>query len=194
MLDPLDRRLQFGGLSALTSTGTSVVLEGELTPTPEGVKQAVELKAAKIVHVGPCDGSSYPMAKQRLPIEFLREKIHLRPRHVVLVLLFVSFKQWCRFMTFFPERIRCIFHPYNNRSLLFFFHIYRTNLIGAVARIRNALAFATHTFFQSKVRRQANIPSFDSTIVTTNISPSSFSRNPFFSQTLLSPAEQTICN
>lgn len=64
--------------------------------------QAVELKATKVVHVGVCDASSYPMAKKKQSMEFLREKAHLRPR---------------------------------------------TNTIGAVARIRNALAFATHKFF-----------------------------------------------
>lgn len=68
-------------------------------PTP----QAVELKASSVLHVGPCDASSYPMAKKKQTMEYLREKAHLRPR---------------------------------------------TNTIGAVARIRNALAFATHKFFQ----------------------------------------------
>lgn len=67
--------------------------------------QAVELKARKVVHLGPCDASTYPMAKKKQSMEFLREKAHLRPR---------------------------------------------TNTIGAVARIRNALAFATHNFFQEK--------------------------------------------
>jgi hypothetical protein len=64
--------------------------------------QAVELKATQVHHVGTCDASSYPMAKKKQSMEFLREKAHLRPR---------------------------------------------TNTIGAVARIRNALAFATHKFF-----------------------------------------------
>lgn len=68
--------------------------------------QAVELKATKLLHVGPCDNSAgnYPIAKKKQTLEALREKAHLRPR---------------------------------------------TNTIGAVARIRNALAFATHEFFQS---------------------------------------------
>jgi hypothetical protein len=63
----------------------------------------VELKASAICHVGPCDAASYPIAKKKTTYEFLREKMHLRPR---------------------------------------------ANTIGAVARIRNALAFATHRFFQ----------------------------------------------
>lgn len=58
-----------------------------------------------MLHLGPCDAATYPMAKKKQSMEFLREKAHLRPR---------------------------------------------TNTIGAVARIRNALAFATHKFFQEK--------------------------------------------
>uniref|UniRef100_A0A7S0US18 asparagine--tRNA ligase n=1 Tax=Polytomella parva TaxID=51329 RepID=A0A7S0US18_9CHLO len=93
------------GLGKLVPTGTSVLIEGELSRTPEGTKQLVELKATKIHHVGLCDASTYPIAKKKTSFEFLREKMHLRPR---------------------------------------------SNTIGAVARIRNALAFATHQFFQSK--------------------------------------------
>ncbi|KAI8475840.1 MAG: hypothetical protein J3K34DRAFT_16650 [Monoraphidium minutum] len=94
-----------GGLKRLVPTGTSVLVEGMLAETPEGTKQAVELKATKVVFVGACDAATYPMAKKKQTLEFLREKAHLRPR---------------------------------------------TNTIGAVARIRNALAFATHSFFQSR--------------------------------------------
>ncbi|GLC38631.1 hypothetical protein PLESTB_000454300 [Pleodorina starrii] len=94
---------EVGGLRALTATGTSVLVEGRLEATPEGTKQAVELKATKVLHVGPCDAATYPIAKKKTSYEFLREKMHLRPR---------------------------------------------ANTIGAVARIRNALAFATHKFFQ----------------------------------------------
>jgi asparaginyl-tRNA synthetase len=92
-----------GGLKILVPTGTCVLLEGELAATPEGTKQAVELKVKKVVHVGPCDAATYPIAKKKTSFEFLREKMHLRPR---------------------------------------------TNTVSAVARIRNALAFATHKFFQ----------------------------------------------
>lgn len=94
---------EVGGLKKLVPTGTSVLVEGELTETPEGVKQAVELKATRLVHVGLCDAASYPMAKKKQSFEFLREKAHLRAR---------------------------------------------SNTMGAVARIRNALAYATHRFFQ----------------------------------------------
>eukprot|EP00878_Enallax_costatus_P019561 GHUV01020638.1.p1 GENE.GHUV01020638.1~~GHUV01020638.1.p1 ORF type:complete len:494 (+),score=175.85 GHUV01020638.1:420-1901(+) len=94
-----------GGLKKLVPTGTCVLIEGMLAETPEGTKQAVELKARQVLHLGPCDAATYPMAKKKQSMEFLREKAHLRAR---------------------------------------------TNTIGAVARIRNALAFATHTFFQQQ--------------------------------------------
>lgn len=90
-------------LGKLTATGTSVLIEGELVATPEGKEQAVELKATKVLHVGLSDAATFPIAKKKTTFEFLREKMHLRPR---------------------------------------------TNTISAVARIRNALAFATHRFFQ----------------------------------------------
>lgn len=90
-------------IEELKSTGTCVVLEGELRAPPEGATgQVVELHAAKVLHVGPCDAAKYPIAKKKISLEFLREKIHLRTR---------------------------------------------TNTIAAVARIRSALSYATHTFF-----------------------------------------------
>ncbi|KAF6256808.1 hypothetical protein COO60DRAFT_1702131 [Scenedesmus sp. NREL 46B-D3] len=94
---------EVGGLKKLVPTGTCVLIEGLLAETPEGTKQAVELKACKVLHLGPCEAAVYPMAKKKQSMEFLREKAHLRSR---------------------------------------------TNTIGAVARIRNALSFATHSFFQ----------------------------------------------
>ncbi|CAK0787728.1 hypothetical protein CVIRNUC_010950 [Coccomyxa viridis] len=103
---PLEVAEAAGGFSSLTPSGTSVLLEGHLAETPAGTKQKVELKAAKVVHVGTCDNSAgnYALAKKKMSMEFLRGLMHLRPR---------------------------------------------TNTIGAVARIRNALSWATHDFFQS---------------------------------------------
>eukprot|EP00250_Pteridium_aquilinum_P014639 c22110_g1_i1 orf=386-2074(+) len=92
-----------GSLSELTPTGTCIRVEGELKMPPEGTKQKVEFKVTKILEIGPCDSSSYPIAKTKLSLEFLRNHLHLRSR---------------------------------------------TNTIAAVARIRNALAYAIHTFFQ----------------------------------------------
>jgi hypothetical protein len=37
-----------GGLKRLVPTGTAVLVEGTLAETPEGTKQAVELKATKV--------------------------------------------------------------------------------------------------------------------------------------------------
>ena len=89
-------------IDELKSTGTCVVVTGEIKAPPEGASQVVELHAAKVLHVGPCDAAKYPIAKKKISLEFLREKIHLRTR---------------------------------------------TNTIAAIARIRSALSYATHTFF-----------------------------------------------
>ncbi|CAL5215060.1 unnamed protein product [Lathyrus oleraceus] len=89
-------------LGQLVLTGTSVVIDGHLKLPPAGTKQKIELRADKVLHVGPVDPAKYPLPKGRLTLEFLRDFVHLRPR---------------------------------------------TNAISAVARIRNALAYATHTFF-----------------------------------------------
>eukprot|EP00898_Chlorokybus_atmophyticus_P008877 jgi/Chlat1/8991/Chrsp94S08280 len=90
-------------LSELTPTGTCVTVEGVLSKTPEGTKQPVELRAKRIVALGRTDPGTYPIAKTKLSLEFLRTVMHLRSR---------------------------------------------TNTIAAIYRIRNALAYATHTFFQ----------------------------------------------
>jgi len=91
-------------LKGVVITGSSVLVEGTLVAAPEGKEQKVELKATKLRYVGQVDdAASYPLAKKKTSMEFLREKAHLRPR---------------------------------------------TNTVGAVARIRNELAYATHTFFQ----------------------------------------------
>ncbi|KAK4280977.1 hypothetical protein QN277_012527 [Acacia crassicarpa] len=92
-----------GDLGQLVPTGTCIVVDGELKLPPAGAKQKVELRAEKVLHVGPVDPAKYPLPKMRLTLEFLRDYVHLRPR---------------------------------------------TNTISAIARIRNALAYATHTFFQ----------------------------------------------
>lgn len=34
----------------------------------------------QVLHVGACDAATYPMAKKKQSLEFLREKAHLRPR------------------------------------------------------------------------------------------------------------------
>ncbi|GAV62178.1 tRNA-synt_2 domain-containing protein/WHEP-TRS domain-containing protein/tRNA_anti domain-containing protein [Cephalotus follicularis] len=90
-------------LGPLVQTGTCVSVDGLLKMPPEGTKQKIELRVEQVLHVGTVDPSTYPIPKTKLTLEFLRDRIHFRPR---------------------------------------------TNTISAVARIRNALAYATHTFFQ----------------------------------------------
>ncbi|XP_021762282.1 asparagine--tRNA ligase, cytoplasmic 1-like [Chenopodium quinoa] len=90
-------------LTRLVHTGTSVSLSGTLKTPPEGTRQKIELKVDKVLELGPADPATYPLPKTRLTLEFLRDRLHLRPR---------------------------------------------TNLISAVSRIRNELAYATHVFLQ----------------------------------------------
>ncbi len=61
------------------STGTSVVVEGELKASP-AKGQEVEVHAAKITVIGTADPEKYPLQKKRHSFEFLREISHLRPR------------------------------------------------------------------------------------------------------------------
>lgn len=84
------------------NTGCSVAVTGIVVESP-GQGQAYELQATKVEVVGWVeDPDTYPMAKTRHSIEYLREVAHLRPR---------------------------------------------TNVIGAVARVRNCLAQAIHRFY-----------------------------------------------
>ncbi|BFG28933.1 hypothetical protein CerSpe_152070 [Prunus speciosa] len=105
-------------LGQLVLTGTSLVVDGVLKLPPDGKKQKVELRVEKVIHVGLVDPSKYPLPKTRLPLEFLRDYVHLRPR---------------------------------------------TNTISAVLRIRDALAYATHTFFHDHGFRYVQTP-----IITTS--------------------------
>lgn len=93
----------------ISGTGFSLVATGSVVASP-GQKQSVELHVKDPrIHsfdvIGLCDPTSYPLAKKKHSLEFLRSIGHLRAR---------------------------------------------TNTIGAVARVRNALAFATHKFFQER--------------------------------------------
>jgi asparaginyl-tRNA synthetase len=88
--------------------GASVRIEGEVVESPaKGQEVEVSCTGAEmgVDVLGTVDGASYPLAKKRHSIEFLRTIAHLRPR---------------------------------------------SNLIGAVSRVRNALADATHRFFQDR--------------------------------------------
>lgn len=87
------------------STGVSVSATGNITESPSGKEQNLEMHAKEIQVIGTCNPETYPLQKKRHSFEFLRTIAHLRPR---------------------------------------------TNTIGAVARVRNAIAYATHRFFQDR--------------------------------------------
>mmetsp|Transcript_10142 Transcript_10142/g.35494 ORF Transcript_10142/g.35494 Transcript_10142/m.35494 type:complete len:700 (-) Transcript_10142:68-2167(-) len=97
----------FDAISAQRA-GASVRIEGRVVES-EGAGQEVELSCASVEHsvkvLGGVDSATYPLAKKKHSIEYLRTIAHLRPR---------------------------------------------TNLIGAVTRVRSALAGATHRFFQDR--------------------------------------------
>jgi len=84
--------------------GSSIVVHGK-TVQSQGKGQSVEIQANAVKVLGFCEPTQYPLGKQRVSLERLREIAHLRPR---------------------------------------------TNTFGAVARVRNALAFATHEFYQER--------------------------------------------
>jgi len=97
--------------------GAAIGVTGVLSESPAR-GQAVELKAAEVHVFGFCDPVAYPLQKQRMNFDLLREVPHLRPR---------------------------------------------TSTFGAVARMRNALAMATHAFFQEREFLYVNTP-----IITTS--------------------------
>lgn len=97
--------------------GSSILATGKLVPS-QGRGQSVEVQASRIKVLGACDPTEYPLGKQRVSFERLRELAHLRPR---------------------------------------------TNTFGAVARVRHALAYATHTFFHDRKFLYVNTP-----IITTS--------------------------
>jgi len=84
--------------------GAAVGVTGKLMPS-QGGGQSCELVAESLVVYGLADPMEYPLGKQRITLERLRELPHLRGR---------------------------------------------TNTFGAVARIRNLLAFQIHAFFQAR--------------------------------------------
>jgi asparaginyl-tRNA synthetase len=65
-------------IDAIT-TGAAVEVTGLLVAS-QGSKQAVELAAQSLRVVGTCPADSYPLAKKRHSLEYLRSIAHLRPR------------------------------------------------------------------------------------------------------------------
>ncbi len=97
--------------------GSSVKVEGTIVRSLGG-NQEIELKAESVNVYGFSDVTTYPLQKQRISFEKLREIAHLRAR---------------------------------------------TNTFGAITRVRNALSFATHRFFQERNFYYLNTP-----IITTS--------------------------
>jgi len=61
------------------TTGCSVDATGTIVKS-QGGKQSVELSASSLRIVGTCPGETYPLAKKRHSLEYLRTIAHLRPR------------------------------------------------------------------------------------------------------------------
>jgi asparaginyl-tRNA synthetase len=68
---------EYDTLVSRSSTGASVVLEGEIVASP-AAEQATELQVWCVEVVG--DAVDYPLAKKRHSFEYLRTIAHLRPR------------------------------------------------------------------------------------------------------------------
>jgi asparaginyl-tRNA synthetase len=60
-------------------TGASVRVVGKEVAS-QGGKQAVEVQAQEVTLIGACDPATYPIGKQKMTHEYLREYTHLRPR------------------------------------------------------------------------------------------------------------------
>ncbi|KAI3854108.1 hypothetical protein MKX03_008873 [Papaver bracteatum] len=71
-------------LSKFTSTGTSILVEGLLKESSIEGKHKIELQVEKLLHVGFVDSNKYPLSKTRLPLDFLRNYSHFRPRTTTL--------------------------------------------------------------------------------------------------------------
>jgi asparaginyl-tRNA synthetase len=94
-------------------TGSSVSIVGKLVESP-GSGQSVEIHAINVKVLGFCkQEDGYPLQKQRVSFERLREVAHLRSR---------------------------------------------TNSFGALIRVRNRLAYATHKFYQERNFYYLNTP------------------------------------
>ena len=61
------------------TTGCSVHVVGQIIES-QGGKQSVELSATSLRIIGSCPGETYPLAKKRHSLEYLRTIAHLRPR------------------------------------------------------------------------------------------------------------------
>eukprot|EP00592_Proboscia_alata_P007487 CAMPEP_0194360334 /NCGR_PEP_ID=MMETSP0174-20130528/7635_1 /TAXON_ID=216777 /ORGANISM="Proboscia alata, Strain PI-D3" /LENGTH=646 /DNA_ID=CAMNT_0039131737 /DNA_START=183 /DNA_END=2123 /DNA_ORIENTATION=+ len=85
-MDGIQCVLSFDGLDDVSikeinnlTTGCSVSINGRIVAS-QGGKQSVELSATELRIVGTCPGETYPLAKKRHSLEYLRSIAHLRPR------------------------------------------------------------------------------------------------------------------
>ena len=61
------------------NTGASIRAEGILVPSPAS-GQTVEVTLEKITVIGTCNPEEYPLQKNKMSMEYLRENAHLRAR------------------------------------------------------------------------------------------------------------------
>ncbi|KAI0374848.1 asparaginyl-tRNA synthetase [Pilatotrama ljubarskyi] len=88
------------------TNGASVRLRGTLTDSP-GAGQAKELQVSEAEVLGGCDPETYPMQKQALTVEYLRDHCHLRARTRELGAML-------RLRDSTTRSIHDYFHPQNN--------------------------------------------------------------------------------
>ena len=123
--------------------------------------QRVELKASRVVHVGACDNAAgkYALAKKKMSYEYLRNLMHLRPRtNVIGSAVLPAPRSSACVRTALPVVVGV--HTGRGERLEGGCGVYSQGGAQsrrqaalrsrrAVARIRNALARATHDFFQA---------------------------------------------
>ncbi|RWW12591.1 hypothetical protein GW17_00023735 [Ensete ventricosum] len=144
-------------LTQLVPTGTCVLVEGELKKPPEGAKQNVELKVESVLEVGPVDPAKYPLPKTRLTLEFLRDFGHLRARTNTCGGSKYDYSKTTAKRSWEPRGALQLEQKVEDSTKA------RRYNISAVARIRDELAYATHTFFRKNGFRYVHTP-----IITTS--------------------------
>eukprot|EP01121_Diplochlamys_sp_Union-15-3_P013439 TRINITY_DN4169_c0_g1_i1.p1 TRINITY_DN4169_c0_g1~~TRINITY_DN4169_c0_g1_i1.p1 ORF type:complete len:554 (-),score=85.66 TRINITY_DN4169_c0_g1_i1:26-1651(-) len=70
---------EIADLNSVPKTGASIFVQGTIIKSL-GKGQLIELKASNLKVLGECEPSIYPLAKQRQPLEHLRNYGHLRSR------------------------------------------------------------------------------------------------------------------
>lgn len=77
--DNKDNTLQQQTLDTVT-TGAAVEIIGHVVSSQGGKEQTVEVSVKSLQVIGMCPADSYPLAKKRHSLEYLRQIAHLRPR------------------------------------------------------------------------------------------------------------------